>query len=342
MSQDVSNKRFRAKASISPAVYDIDGIIVYSYLPEEPGQYYRKIKWESNELSYVTSLDSYTVYTSGAWVDENYRDLVFGASQVLSDSDYAWLLTWADEVTEDTVYTTQASSLTAVANAIRAKGGTSATLTYPDGFVAAVNNIEGIVLPAGFQRVPYIESNGNQYIDSGIGSSNGYICRARFAYTDPSEAWSCICGSQDNYGGGDGRHGYIIMYGISGTLALWAGNMVEDTNITIVANNMYTIIMDLCGSPAFIHCNSVKYNHNFTGTLSSKNIFIFAINDTDEAARYKAKARLDYLELYNTAGVAVRQFYAAKRLSDNELGLYDFVTETFFTNQGTGSFITSI
>lgn len=141
MSRDVSNKRFRAKASISPAVYDIDGIIVYSYLPEEPGQYYRKIKWENNELSYVTSLDSYAVYTSGAWADENYRDLVFGASQVLSDSDYAWLLTWADEVADDQTYTTQASSLTAVADAIRAKGGTSAALTYPDGFVAAIENI---------------------------------------------------------------------------------------------------------------------------------------------------------------------------------------------------------
>lgn len=143
MSQDVSNKRFRAKASISPAVYDIDEIQVYSYLPEEPGQAYRKIKWENNELSYVTSLDSYTVYTSGAWVDERYRELTFGASQVLTDADYAWLLTWADEVTEDTVYTTQASSLTAIADAIRAKGGTSAALTYPDGFIDAIENISG-------------------------------------------------------------------------------------------------------------------------------------------------------------------------------------------------------
>ena len=143
MSQDVSNKRFRAKASISPAVYDIDDVIVYSYLPEEPGQYYRKINWNGTDLQYITQLDTYDVYaTDGAgWVDERYRDLVFGASQVLSDSDYAWLLTWADEVADDQTYTTQASSLTAVADAIRAKGGTSAALTYPDGFVAAIANI---------------------------------------------------------------------------------------------------------------------------------------------------------------------------------------------------------
>lgn len=142
MSQDVSNKRFRAKASISPAVYDIDDITVYSYLPEEPGQHYRKLNYNGTELQYITQLDTYDVYAAGAWADERYRDLVFGASQVLSDSDYAWLLTWADEVTDDQIYTTQASSLTAVADAIRAKGGTSAPLTYPDGYVAAINNIQ--------------------------------------------------------------------------------------------------------------------------------------------------------------------------------------------------------
>ena len=142
MSQDVSNKRFRAKVSISPAVYDIDGIIVYSYLPEEPGQYYRKINYNGTKLQYITQLDTYDVYASGSWVDERYRDIVFGASQVLSDSDYAWLLTWADEVVDDQIYTTQASSLTAVADAIRTKGGTSAALTYPDGFVDAINNIQ--------------------------------------------------------------------------------------------------------------------------------------------------------------------------------------------------------
>lgn len=37
---------------------------------------------------------------------------------------------------------TQDSSLTAVANAIRTKGGTSAQLTYPNGFVQAINDIE--------------------------------------------------------------------------------------------------------------------------------------------------------------------------------------------------------
>ena len=39
-------------------------------------------------------------------------------------------------------YLTNTADLTAVANAIRAKGGTSAQLVYPDGFVTAIQSIE--------------------------------------------------------------------------------------------------------------------------------------------------------------------------------------------------------
>ena len=39
-------------------------------------------------------------------------------------------------------YLTNTADLTAVANAIRAKGGTSAQLIYPDGFVSAIQAIK--------------------------------------------------------------------------------------------------------------------------------------------------------------------------------------------------------
>ena len=39
-------------------------------------------------------------------------------------------------------YLTNTADLTAVANAIRAKGGTSAQLVYPNGFVSAIQAIQ--------------------------------------------------------------------------------------------------------------------------------------------------------------------------------------------------------
>ena len=47
------------------------------------------------------------------------------------------------------IKTVQDASLTAVANAIRAKGGTSAQLTFPDGFVSAIGDIR----PETIQRI---------------------------------------------------------------------------------------------------------------------------------------------------------------------------------------------
>lgn len=38
-------------------------------------------------------------------------------------------------------YITTDTELTSVANAIRTKGGTSSSLTYPNGFVSAIENI---------------------------------------------------------------------------------------------------------------------------------------------------------------------------------------------------------
>ena len=35
------------------------------------------------------------------------------------------------------------TELTSIANAIRTKGGTSASLTYPDGFISAISAISG-------------------------------------------------------------------------------------------------------------------------------------------------------------------------------------------------------
>lgn len=37
--------------------------------------------------------------------------------------------------------------------------------------------------------------------------------------------------------------------------------------------------------------------------------------------------------------VLIRDFIPCYRKSDNEIGLYDLVTETFYTNKGTGTFL---
>lgn len=54
-------------------------------------------------------------------------------------------------------YLTTDTELTSIANAIRTKGGTQAQLTYPTGFVSAINDI-----PTGGGTKPDIVLTGNQ------------------------------------------------------------------------------------------------------------------------------------------------------------------------------------
>ena len=67
-------------------------------------------------------------------------------------------------------YLTNTTDLTAIANAIRAKGGTTEPLVYPDGFVAAISSIKGSsvnIITGGFNADSLFVDRDNQtgYID---------------------------------------------------------------------------------------------------------------------------------------------------------------------------------
>ena len=71
--------------------------------------------------------------------NEAYKKLEFDTAP--TGELLAWLQKNADEQV-DTEYLTRKSELTSVANAIRAKGGTTAQLIYPDEFVTAIQAIQ--------------------------------------------------------------------------------------------------------------------------------------------------------------------------------------------------------
>jgi hypothetical protein len=69
-----------------------------------------------------------------------------------------------------TIYTTSGDDLTSIANAIRTKGGTSASLSYPTDFITAINNISG-----GGDSNPVAELKDVNFID--------YDGTVRYSYT---------------------------------------------------------------------------------------------------------------------------------------------------------------
>lgn len=86
------------------------------------------------------------VYANNAWVTGigDYKSVTFSEAQV--DSFRAWLESNATLQEDTTVveYLTTDTDLIKVANAIRAKSGTTAKLSFPDGFALAISSIPGV------------------------------------------------------------------------------------------------------------------------------------------------------------------------------------------------------
>ncbi len=210
-----------------------------------------------------------------------------------------------------------------------------------DGYAPVTVNVSGGSggdVPSGYSRLAYIESDGSQYIDTGVGDSSGFLCIANAGYASVGGSWATLCGAQTGEpGGGSSRQGLIIRYSNGSNYCAWYGSSFADTGIPLIINSLAIHITDTRTNWILSVSNGGNYSAT-GGNRTSNNLFLFAMNVAGEA-NYFANGRIDYLKLYNHSGQLVRDFYAAKRNSDNALGLWDKVSQTFFTNDGTGTFI---
>lgn len=98
---------------------------------------------DNNRIFYAENVDLSSFLTvrdgMGDWIDDDYKRVKFAADEEDISGDFAvW---FAATYFEETVYLTYSESLTQVADAIRAKGGTSAPLEFPSGYVTAIETI---------------------------------------------------------------------------------------------------------------------------------------------------------------------------------------------------------
>lgn len=88
--------------------------------------------------------DSTRVYTSGTWIDEAYKTInITGGTDATNTSFITWLESNATQQIVSTTYYATSDEFTAVADAIRTKGGTSAPLEWTSGYISAINALGG-------------------------------------------------------------------------------------------------------------------------------------------------------------------------------------------------------
>ena len=72
---------------------------------------------------------------------------------------------------------------------------------------------------------------------------------------------------------------------------------------------------------------------------SEQNPYLFTFNSTGSASKTKAQDIRIYKYSVEYDGDLIQNLIPCYRKSDNEPGMYDTVSKTFFTNSGTGTFL---
>lgn len=88
----------------------------------------------------ASSVQVFNGLNSTPWVNNNYKTInIIGGADVADSALITFLGTYATNRTSE--YLTNNSEISSIADAIRIKGNTSSLLTYPDGFITAINNL---------------------------------------------------------------------------------------------------------------------------------------------------------------------------------------------------------
>lgn len=191
-----------------------------------------------------------------------------------------------------------------------------------------------------YRRVEYLQSDGNQYIITPFYYDKGGIG------TPPIYNIKCRCCINDNYSI-FGIYKAFNLTGSSGKMLFYGYRdrqyIKTDINTGTELNNWELLNKNL-------YCNDIIQNStpdyftNTHGIGGGNNIYLFARAGLDDNGG-NCKISNFYVSAKNPNTGTITEIcdlVACIRKSDNKPGMYDKVSQSFLTNQGTGEFIVPV
>ena len=197
-------------------------------------------------------------------------------------------------------------------------------------------------IPPAYQQVEYIESNGTQYIDTGLTGNSAYTF-----YTDGFVRRGANGVLINNYVDNNNRMGGIVFNtSTARTTCYWITGGTGQGNLdpcisgsgSIDLGSRFQLTQNKSRATIVQGSNTLSnnYNVNPTGTNSGP-IYLFH-SDQPNASTY-TRGVLYGAKIYDGDNNLLRDFYPVYRKADNTIGMYDAVTNTFFINAGSGTFL---
>lgn len=197
-------------------------------------------------------------------------------------------------------------------------------------------------LPLEYQEVAYLESTGTQYIDTGyVMTADDLSFEGRLMWTKSNGLANFFFGYRSVKSAivtGDMRAFFIYGAEPAGRLAIRYGVNGDNSTAVITQNTTHKVTFDgsaLKVDDATFATLSMAYN-----PTQYKTMWLFNCNTT---GHYSADITPFAGRVYNfkmwQGTNLVRDFVPCYRKSDNKAGMFDLVTNEFFTNAGTDEFL---
>lgn len=217
-----------------------------------------------------------------------------------------------------------------LATSIAAKGVTVPASTTIDGYAALVDQIQqGSVLPYDAE-VEYLQSDGNQYIDTGVVVTKNYVIIADCAVISGS-SFPTVIGALSTNG-----YSVVLAYNNSGQpYTQMSNNYATLYNTSKLGSTLIHYICTGNSTRQYISDGMVAVNNTFSGNIATISLYLFARHRYDTTVGNSAKAKMSKVKM--TVDGVLQRDYIPVRVGTVGY-MYDKVSKQLFGNSGTGSF----
>lgn len=182
-----------------------------------------------------------------------------------------------------------------------------------------------------YETIEYIETDGTQYIDTGLKPNNNYRVVMDFQLTSV-DGYACLFGNSDSASGN--INSFALWHNGDTSFQYYYGKETfKSFPTTLGVTDEHSV--DCNGAIATMDGNTVT--HSVVAFAGAQNMYLFAVNYGGSANHF-AKGKWKPCKIYDGTGKLVRDYIPVK----TPIGvacMLDKVTGEFYYNKGTGEFI---
>lgn len=182
-------------------------------------------------------------------------------------------------------------------------------------------------LPEGYLRLSSIQSDGNQYIDTGFKPNNNTR-----VVIDVEPLSASVCGFFGVRSASSGSTDAYIVWLVSETSARsdYGSGQLQQTVSSILTR------LTIDKNKSSCNFNGMPFENGAAEFTCTNNLLLLTVNTGGTADTRKLSAKLYSCKIYDN-DLLIRDFIPVKNDQD-QVGLYDLVNEQFYANAGTGAF----